>query len=459
MDRKQGFYLIAQGIKMLLGRVTNQQTNASATVAETLPTEFPTEFPKVPTTNKRTTTRAEEANEAAELFRQVSAYLHSHRIVRRNMVTGLMEWADLSDPKQTFVVVDKDQLTTLSTLMLRDGIKCGFSLFQRICQADIYPHYDPLVDFMNRLPEWDGHDHVGDLIHRVTREAHAEEGMRMWLRAIAAKMMHHDEEHPWANMLMPILVGAQGLRKTTFTRMILPIEGFFSQNIDFSPKGDWPKKLTRYILVNDDEFDRHGDSQLATMKSAISTSQVMTRIPYSRQEKAFTRLAAMIGTSNQLSLLRDDTGSRRFLVINVTQVIDTETPVPYEQLYAQLRHDLEQGEPYYPSKGFERVNEKHNALYCETNVVEEYFYKHFSFAHKGEEGAQWLTTTDIFDRLCKAHPTLKKEVTNAKVFGRKLRTIVSKEVERSSLDIKTITHHGESGTSYCVVPKLTSKSA
>ena len=52
--------------------------------------------------------------------------------------------------------------------------------------------------------------------------------------------------------------------------------------------------------------------------------------------------------------IRDSSGSRRFICIEVTGVIDTNRPIDYEQLYAQAMYELEHGERYW----FDQEEEK-----------------------------------------------------------------------------------------------------
>lgn len=382
-------------------------------------------------------------------YQAMRNYVLSHKDMRQNKVTGAMEWAEKGSNE--FVRIDKQEMTTMWTQLQDAGIQTDFNALQRLCSADRYMHYDPLVEFMNALPEWDGKDHAGEFLRRLTNDEHCIEGMKIWMRAITAKMIHYRSETPWANMLMPILVGAQGLKKTTFARRILPVDGFFAQNIDFSPKGDWMRKLTNYILVCDDEFDKHSDSQLATIKGAISTSEVMIRDPYAKRESSHVRLAAMIGTSNRLDLLRDDTGSRRFLVINIEHDIDLDTPIPYEQIYAQLKAELLAGEPYYPNKEFEQRNEVHNLDYHVSNMVEEVFTQHFAFIPYDKPGAQWMTATAIYETLCEAHPLLKKEKAKYSEFGKSLKPLAQNFALANQIEIKRIFMRRKEGSCYSVL--------
>ena len=59
------------------------------------------------------------------------------------------------------------------------------------------------------------------------------------------------------------------------------------------------------------------------------------------------RYASFIGTSNHKDLLTDTSGSRRFIGVEVTGVIDVVRPIDYEQLYAQAMAALRSNERYW----------------------------------------------------------------------------------------------------------------
>ena len=81
---------------------------------------------------------------------------------------------------------------------------------------------------------------------------------------------------------------------------------------------------------------------------------VNTRRPNASAVEELRRYASFIATSNHRDLLTDTSGSRRFICIEVTGVIDTNRPIDYEQLYAQAMYELEHGERYW----FDQEDEK-----------------------------------------------------------------------------------------------------
>ncbi len=72
---------------------------------------------------------------------------------------------------------------------------------------------------------------------------------------------------------------------------------------------------------------------------------LQTRKMRSDQYVMLPRMASFIATTNDYQPLTDPTGSRRYLCCELTGIIDTDTPIPYKQLYAQAIHELEQGHP------------------------------------------------------------------------------------------------------------------
>ena len=83
-----------------------------------------------------------------------------------------------------------------------------------------------------------------------------------------------------------------------------------------------------------DEFDQNRVSQQAFLKHILQKPIVNIRRPHGTATQEMRRYASFIGTSNHKDLLTDTSGSRRYIVINVTGPIDC-SPIDYEQLYAR----------------------------------------------------------------------------------------------------------------------------
>ena len=115
--------------------------------------------------------------------------------------------------------------------------------------------YDPIKEYLENLPVWDGIDHVSALFNRIP-------GLTLeqltwcstWLRSAVAHWLGIDELH--GNETTPILIGKQGCGKTTFAFQLLPpqFRSYFLDHINFDNKFDMEMALTHNLLVNIDEF-------------------------------------------------------------------------------------------------------------------------------------------------------------------------------------------------------------
>ena len=155
----------------------------------------------------------------------------------------------------------------------------------------------------------------------------------------------------------------------------------------------------------------------------------MKKVNYRKCFKAYfsdlPRIASFIGTSNEKSLLTDETGSRRFLCIEVEKPIDC-SPIDYSQLYAQLKFELESGKRYWLSKEEEQEIQVHNRAYYRHSPEEEAFYKVFTLPKEGESGVN-MTATDIFNALQKRFPKIMQGV-KAQKMGNIMTRIGAKRV-------------------------------
>ena len=135
---------------------------------------------------------------------------------------------------------------------------------------------------------------------------------------------------------------------------------YYTDSIDFSRKKDAELYLNRFALINIDEFDQVSSTQQGFLKHILQKPVLNVKKPHGSAVLEMRRYASFIATSNQKDLLTDPSGSRRFICIEVTGVIDTNRPIDYEQLYAQAMYELEHGERYWFDQEEEKTWWKNN---------------------------------------------------------------------------------------------------
>ena len=271
----------------------------------------------------------------------------------------------------------------------------GLSLWDRdvvrYLDSDRIPIFNPIEDFLFGLDvRWDGHDRIRELAARVPcNNRHWADLFYRWFLNMVAHWRQIDRKY--ANCTVPLLVGPQAYRKSTFCRSLLPpeLQAYYTDRIDFSNKRDAEISLNRFALINMDEFDQNRVNQQAFLKHILQKPIVNVRRPHGTATQEMRRYASFIGTSNHKDLLTDTSGSRRYIVVDVTGPIDC-SPIDYEQLYAQAMHDLYKGERYWFDPEDEKVMNESNQEFQVIPIAEQLFHEYFRAATEGEECEQFL---------------------------------------------------------------------
>lgn len=232
-----------------------------------------------------------------------------------------MKWNTGNDAR--FIFVSVRWINGAQNSILLDAQSEGIAVWDR--DVDRYLHsnrvsvYNPLEEFIFHLPNWDKKDRITELADRVPcANPHWTMLFHRWFLNMVAHWRGYDRQH--ANSTSPLLVGAQGTRKSTFCRDLIPpgLRGYYTDSIDFSRKRDAEMYLNRFALININEFDQITLTQQGFLKHILQKPVVNLRKSYSNSVQELRRYASFIATSNQKDLLTDPSGSRRFMCVEVT---------------------------------------------------------------------------------------------------------------------------------------------
>lgn len=280
---------------------------------------------------------------------------------------------------------------------------CFPSAVTRYVNSSHVADYNPIAEYLESLPEWDGTDRLTELALRISDDPLWIKAFGVWMRGMVNGWLTGLAQGPAAvNQMAPILVSTQqGLGKSTFCRNLLPpqLRAFYTDKFDLTSDAHAERKLGRLALVNMDEFDRYSERQMGTLKNLIQMATVKEQVPYSRAMVEVARLCSFIATSNYTDLLTDPTGSRRFFCVEVKDCISREG-IDYEMLYAQLMGEIRMGLPVFFTKEEENEIERNNRRFYRQSPVQEAFLEKFNVADDVEaEGVEWLSATAIFDEM------------------------------------------------------------
>lgn len=320
--------------------------------------------------------------------------------IRYNEVMQMTEFRERQGLRFMYRELNRREINNIHHEALIEGIEPTFCEINEYVHSTRIPLYNPIVDYLSKLPKWDGTDHIRMLAERVpTDNPYWHRLFKQWFLSMVAHWMNADEKH--ANSTVPILIGDQGYRKSTFCKIILPpeLQAYYSDSIDFRSNVEAEHSLMRFLLVNVDEFDQLSDKQSAFVKHLFQKQESHRRRMYSETITAQRRYASFIGTTNSESILNDPTGNRRYLCVKVTDMIDAKSHIDYAQLYSQAAFLINSGERYWVNDEDERMIEETNSRFTVETPLEQLFLSAFDIVTAETEDAEWMRPTEIMTIL------------------------------------------------------------
>ena len=336
------------------------------------------------------------------LTMKINIFLNSNYELRRNVMRGVAEYRMRTGIGFSFQDLTEEARNSITMRALEQGIRCWDKDIRRYVNSDDIERYDPLNDYLEHLPRWDGKDRVTALAERIPTEwtewTHL---FHIWMRSMVAMWLGKGQLT--GNALVPLLIGRQGCGKSSFCRILLPrdLQDYYNDRINFKNENDLNLGLSSFGLINLDEFDRVTQRQQIVLKYLVSTADLKYRPPYGKAYPTNRRYASFIGTTNEQTPLTDPSGSRRFLCVLIDGDIDFETPVQHDQIFAQLMHEIHHGERYWLTKEEERALMEHNLQYQRLNGLGEMLMAVIQKPRHDEEG-QWISLKEL-SALLKKH--------------------------------------------------------
>lgn len=283
----------------------------------------------------------------------IELYLQEHFEFRSNVLNGKLEYRIKKEGGAYRPLTLEAQNSIVLDVLRNDVCEEGSpqQLINLYLHSNEIRRYDPIREYLEHLPKWDGHNHVADLFNRLPGVTSEQAGyLAVWLRSAVAHWLQLDTLH--GNECVPTLIGAQGCGKTTFLCRLLPqhLRQYYLDHLNLSNKFDKEMALTNNLFVNLDELDAIRPSQHAALKQTLSKSKVNGRPIYGASQEDRARYASFVATTNNPHPLTDATGSRRYICLQIPegQYINNAGEIDYDQLYAQVLHEvMDEKAPYW----------------------------------------------------------------------------------------------------------------
>lgn len=329
-------------------------------------------------------------------------YLESQCRLRRNVLTGETLYApsDITEYRPLSV----EAKNTLLLMANSQGVDLTDQQLQQYIHSTIIEQWNPAKNWMESLEPWDGNDYVGELAQRIiTSNPDWPHRFHKWMLQMVARWMGLTVAQN--DVIVPVIVGQFGYGKTTFCNLILPpsLRHYYTDQVRVRQMADVHELVTTHLLVALDEFYQENTDQLPAVRYLFSRSTPVQRWPYGTTREPRKNYAAFIATTGNLHPMTDAAGAAHLVCVEITHAIDTKTSIDYDQLYAQLAEELENGEDYSLTDEEREAMAVQNSPFQEADNLVKMVSMLYAAPPKGKKvKATYIDA--IIDRLMKEYP-------------------------------------------------------
>ena len=354
-----------------------------------------------------------QMNEKERIARTIREFMTRRYQLRFNEVKQVVEFRPNDQTFRAWQPLTKRDLKRITFEEMLEGGH-GWSIdVELYVQSSMVPTYNPIHEFLGGVGQWDGkHDYIGDYARRLKTDYDRwPHFFHRWFLAMVAQALNKNRDY--GNSVVPLLIGSQAMKKSTFCKNILPypLREYYMDDIKMDNAEQVERVLGRMWLVNIDEYNAKTEREQAKIKRLLTEKDVQVRKMRSDQYTMTPRLCSFIATTNERQPLTDPTGSRRYLCVEMTGQADMSGRINYRQMYAQAVTELERGDIYWFTNEDEAEIVAHNMGYQQMNSVEDVLASLYQPAEHCKEF--FMTTTEIQQHLRRMLtapdvPTLRK---------------------------------------------------
>ena len=314
----------------------------------------------------------------------LKAYLTEHGIrVRRNVITHGVEltgWntdGEYSEEleSQHFITYLRDDLQDGYTGCSRDDLEAYISLIAGTRGNE----YNPVTERIRAEP-WDGKDRLEEVYRILGVTDHLSRVLvEKWARQALALAQNSTREQ-FAGEGVLVLAAPQAAGKSTFAQKIAAFGDLFLPGslLDPSDRDSVKQNTSRWIVEIGELGSTFKKADLGRLKAFLTRPTDTYRVAYGRDDVTLLRRTSYIATVDSAEFLVDETGNRRWWVVEVEKIdLDALRTFDAVQFWRQISTLLERdGLQSFRLTAEERIelanrNRKHEKrLPCEQELLD-----------------------------------------------------------------------------------------
>ena len=195
------------------------------------------------------------------------------------------------------------------------GLNSRNDYFDALKNVAMRNRFHPVRDLLNSL-KWDGREHIKGLLPDYLGAEDSEytyQVWRLWMLGAVSRIFQPGCKFDYT----VIFQGRQGLGKSTFLQLMALNDGWFNDSLDSLDSDKAAQSLMGSWIIELAELKSLARTAggVDSVKRFLTATQDKYRVPYERRADIFLRQSVFAGTTNKSDFLQDETGNRRFLIV------------------------------------------------------------------------------------------------------------------------------------------------
>lgn len=195
------------------------------------------------------------------------------------------------------------------------GLNSRNDYFDALKNVAMRNRFHPVRDLLNSL-KWDEREHIRGLLPDYLGAEDTEytyQVWRLWMLGAVSRIFQPGCKFDYT----VIFQGRQGLGKSTFLQLMALNDGWFNDSLDSLDSDKAAQSLMGSWIIELAELKSLARTAggVDSVKRFLTATQDKYRVPYERRADIFLRQSVFAGTTNKSDFLQDETGNRRFLII------------------------------------------------------------------------------------------------------------------------------------------------
>ena len=195
------------------------------------------------------------------------------------------------------------------------GLNSRNDYFDALKNAAMRNRFHPVRDLLDSL-KWDGQEHIRGLLPDYLGAEDTEytyQVLRLWMLGGVSRVFQPGCKFDYT----VIFQGPQGLGKSTFLQLMALNDGWFNDSLDSLDSDKAAQSLMGSWIIELAELKSLARTAggVDSVKRFLTAVQDKLRLPYERRADIFSRQCIFAGTTNKNDFLQDETGNRRFLIV------------------------------------------------------------------------------------------------------------------------------------------------